>query len=146
MIKLLRSGVVVLSFMLAALVAAPVQAQEAEVSPVGWQAVVAGQILAFRSHDAEGALHLAGASFHQAFADPNAFVLAILASGYAPIVESRSHSFGDYKLVAPDLVLQVVKFVDAKQGLYEALYQLRREPEGWRIQGVQLTRTPGIGV
>ena len=127
MIKLLRFGVLVLSLLM---VAAPARAQEAEVSPVGWQAVVAGQILAFRSHDAEGALHLAGASFHQAFADPNAFVVAILASGYAPIVESRSHSFGAYKLVAPDMVLQVVKFVDAKQGLYEALYQLQERTRG----------------
>lgn len=142
MTKLLQFSVVLVLL----LIGAPARAQEADVSPVGWQAVITGQIMAFRNHDAPAALHFAGAGFQQRFDDPSAFVLAILASGYAPIVESRSHSFGSYRMLTPDQVLQEVRFVDSKQGLYQAIYQVMRETAGWRIQGVQLVKTPGIGV
>jgi hypothetical protein len=112
----------------------------------GWQAVITGQIEAFRQGDAVEALSYAGAPFHEAYPDPKQFFLAIIASGYAPIALSRSHSFGPFKLVAPDMVLQDVKLVDTDLTLYEAIYQLKKEPDGWRVSGVQLTKTAGVGV
>ncbi len=61
-----------------------------------------------------------------------------------PIMESRSHSFGPYELVEPNVVLQNVKFVGNDLALYEAVYQLNKEADGWRVGGVQLIKTPGV--
>jgi hypothetical protein len=132
----------------ALLMLSPVAAQEAgpAPAPAEWQEVISSQIQAFRDKDAPGALSYAGAMFKAAYADPREFFIAIIASGYAPIMESRSHSFGDYQLSAPGQVFQDVKFVGNDQALYEAIYQLGREPDGWRVHGVQLVRTPGVGV
>src|SRR5690348_13478338 len=58
-----------------------------------WQSVIHQQVQAFRDHDAATALSFAAAPFHQQFSDPEAFLLAILNAGYAPIMESRSESF-----------------------------------------------------
>jgi hypothetical protein len=123
---------------------APAMAQSEEAP---WQAVVTGQIEAFRTGDGVAALNYAGAGFKAQFEDPNDFIKAITAAGYGPIVASRSHSFGDYNKVSDSEVLQVVKFVGPDQGLYEALYQMVDEPgTGWRVQGVVLRREPGVGV
>ncbi|HVY50389.1 MAG TPA: DUF4864 domain-containing protein, partial [Devosia sp.] len=107
------------------------RADEPAPSAIEWQAVIAGQIQAFRLHDAPGALRLAGKSFHVAYPDPEAFYSAIIGMGYAPIAQSRSQSFGPYRLVAPDMVLQQVELVGNDSTVYEALYQLAREPDGW---------------
>lgn len=139
--------VMALALMMVAL-ALPAQAQTqtaADATP--WQAVVSGQIEAFRAGDGAAALEFAGASFHKQFTDPNDFLAAIVASGYGPIVASRSHSFGDFTKVSETMVMQVVKFVGPDQGLYEALYQLAEEPDvGWRVQGVALRKEPGVGI
>jgi hypothetical protein len=122
------------------------RAEDASPAPVAWQAVIAGQIQAFRLHDAPGALKFAGASFHETYPDPEDFFRAIIGMGYAPIMESRSQSFGPYRLVTPNLVLQEVELTGNDMTIYEALYQLVLEPEGWRVYGVQFTKTTGIGV
>lgn len=129
---------------LAFLVAAPVVAQKAD-QP--WQAVVTGQIEAFRAGDGAAALELAGAGFKARYSDPTRFYDDLLRSGYRPIVESRSHSFGEATEVSDTAVLQVVRFVGPDQGLYEALYQLANEPGvGWRVQGVMLRKEAGVGI
>lgn len=113
-----------------------------------WHETISGQIDAFRRGDGDAALRFAGMSFQKQYRnkDGQAFVEDIKRSGYAPIVESFSHSFGDFRRVEGQTVLQVVNFQGPKQGLYQALYQLSIEPDGWRIQSVQLRREPGIGV
>jgi hypothetical protein len=107
--------------------------------------VITGQVEAFRRHDAAGALSFAGASFKQEFADPALFEQAIREWGYAPLMESRSHSFGAYQQVSDIVVLQAVKFTGPDSVLYDAIYQLNREPEGWRVGGVQLVKTAAMG-
>jgi len=122
----------------------PAQAQD-DAAP--WQASVTGQIQAFRAGDGLAALDFAAAGFKAQFTDPNEFVKAIAASGYGPIVASRSHSFGAFTKVSDTVVMQVVKFVGPDQNLYEALYQMVDEPDvGWRVQGVALKKEAGIGV
>lgn len=113
-----------------------------------WQAVVTGQIEAFRAGDGVAALGFAGEGFRTQFEDrPEAFVAAIAASGYGPIVESRSHSFGTFNKVSDISVLQAVTFVGPDQSLHEAVYQLADEPgQGWRVQGVVLRRQAGLSV
>lgn len=113
-----------------------------------WQAVVTGQIEAFRAQDGAAALEFAGQGFRTQFeGQPEAFYEAIIASGYQAIVDSRSHSFGNFNKLSDAVVLQVVNFVGPDQGLYAAVYQLADEPdEGWRVQGVILRREAGIGI
>jgi hypothetical protein len=141
MIKLSWFGVLLSLLMFAA----PVRAQD-DATAAAWQTVINGQIAAFQANDATAALSFATAPFHDAYTDPKAFVAAIVDSGYSPIIESRSHSFGRYQIVSPGHVLQDVKFVGNDQSLYEAIYQLDQETAGWRVQGVQLMKTPGVGV
>jgi hypothetical protein len=129
--------------------AAPVRAEDvkpADPLPIEWQAAIAGQILAFRNHDAPGALSFASAPFHKAYADPKDFFITIIASGYAPIMNSTSQTFGAYKLVAPNKVLQEVKLMGTDQAIYDAIYVLSKEEGGWRVNDVQLTKTPTVGV
>jgi hypothetical protein len=126
------------------LIAAPARAQT-DAAAAEWQAVISGQVDAFHVADAAAALGFAAEGFKKNFADPRDFLLAVVTSGYGPIVESTSHNFGPYELVDPDMVLQAVTFVGPDQAVYEAIYQLKREAEGWRIASVQLMKTTAIG-
>lgn len=138
-----KSALIGLFAMMAAL---PVAAEDPTVDVEPWQAVITGQIEAFRAKDAPGAFQYAAEAFHAGFPSAEAFFVAIVGSGYAPIMESRSHSFGVFKMVGDRAVLQEVKLVGNDQSLYEALYQLTEESAGWRVSGVQLLKQPGIGI
>lgn len=111
-----------------------------------WQSVITSQIEAFRTKDAPGAFQYAGAGFQATFPSAEAFFVAIIGSGYSPIMESRSHTFGGFRKMGDKAVVQEVRLVGNDQSLYEALYQLAEEPEGWRVQGVQLIKQPGVGI
>ncbi|MBL8596111.1 MAG: DUF4864 domain-containing protein [Devosia sp.] len=126
------------------LLAAPARAQDSALA-AEWQAVITGQVEAFRVHDAPAALSFAASSFKQNFPDPAAFEQAIRDWGYEAIMDSRTHSFGAYQQVNETVVLQAVRFTGPDQVLYEAIYQLTREPDGWRVGGVQLMKTAGMG-
>jgi len=111
-----------------------------------WQDVIAAQIQAFRDHDAPKALSFAGAAFHQSYADPQAFFDAIMRSGYAPIMQSASQSFGRYQMLDAEHVVQEVKLTGTDQTVYEAVYQMAKEAGGWRVYGVELAKTQALGV
>lgn len=123
--------------------AAGALAQEGETP---WRDSISGQIEAFRKADAPAAFSYASAPFKVRFPTAEEFFLAIVGSGYGPIMNSRSHSFGGFTLLEDSSVLQEVSFVANDQSLYGAVYQLREEAEGWRVMGVQLTKQPGIGI
>jgi hypothetical protein len=110
-----------------------------------WQAAITGQIEAFRASDGSAALSFAAAGFKARFADPDMFVPAIREWGYSAIVDSRSHSFGAYQVLDPNRAMQAVTFTGPDQALYQAIYQLEREEGGWRIGGVQMMKTSGMG-
>lgn len=113
-----------------------------------WQTTITGQIEAFRAQDGTTALTFAAEGFRTQFAGQgDAFYVAIIATGYQPIVDSRSHSFGEFTQLGEGAVMQMVKLVGPDQGLYEALYQMVDEPgEGWRVSGVALRREAGVGI
>lgn len=122
-------------------------AQDAEINQIpGWQVTITNQIEAFRRGDAEAALDLAGMGFKARYDSPSRFYDAIKMSGYGPIVDSRSHSFGGYEMMGSEVVAQVVLLQGPDQGLYQALYQLAAEPDGWRVQGVVLRKRSGVGI
>jgi len=71
--------------------------------------------------------------------------VAILNAGYAPIMDSRSESFGPYEVMSADVVDQDVKFVGKDQSLYEAIYRLQREAGGWRVEAVTMIKKADVG-
>lgn len=111
-----------------------------------WQSTITGQIEAFRQGNAEIAFSYAATEFKQAVPDAASFSRAIQASGYGPIIHSRSHSFGSFFMLDAKTVIQKVNLIGPDQKLYQAIYQLDKEVTGWRIQGVVLAKAPGIGV
>ena len=117
-----------------------------EVIETPWQGVITGQIEAFRTGDAPGAFQYAGSAFQSRFPSAEVFFVAIIASGYSPIAESRTHSFGSFQVMGEKLVLQSVRLSGGDQSLYEAIYQLAEEPAGWRVQGVQLTKLSAMAI
>lgn len=131
-------------FLAMSLVATAGEEQSVVVAP--WQAAITGQIEAFRDADGAGALEFASTGFRVRFDDPQLFYEAILASGYEPLIHSRSHTFGAFEEVTEGSVFQVVLLVGPDQGLYEAIYQMIEEPEGWRVEGVALRREQGVGI
>ncbi len=134
----------ILRLVLGLLMMAPAWAQEAEFP---WRETVTGQIEAFRSGDAEAALGFAGATFKSNYQDAEQFLADVERAGYGPIVSSRSHSFGVFRELREGAVVQLVNLVGPDQRLYEAIYELVDEPgEGWRVQGVVMRETQGIGI
>ena len=126
--------------------AAPIPAEDELIAAMPWQDVINSQVQAFRDRDAPTAFGYAGIGFQVTFPNAEVFFEAILQSGYAPIMESQSHSFGSFKMIGTAGVIQAVKFVGKDQLRYEAVYQLTEEPGGWRVQGVQLFKAPGIAI
>lgn len=137
----LRLLAVILAF-----AAPPALAQEDPVE-TPWQDIITSQIQAFRDHDAPAAFSYAGAGFQVTFQNAEIFFEAIVSSGYAPIMESVSHSFGRFQKIGEVAVIQEVRLVSPEQELYTAIYQLTDEEDrGWRVQGVQLVRSPGVAI
>lgn len=127
--------------------AQPLDAQGSEAADeLPWQDVISSQIQAFRDKDAPAAFSYAGAGFQVTFQNAEVFFEAIVRSGYAPIMESRSHSFGGFQRIGDIGVVQEVRFVGKDQELYSAIYQLTEEEVGWRVQGVQLVRQAGVAI
>ena len=120
-------------------------AQATDPVPEDWQAVIKGQIAAFHAGDGAKALSFASAQFRDGFEDPQAFLSAVAAWGYAPILTSRSESYGKFTLVAPDEVVQSVTILGPDRVVYLALYDLQKEADGWRVRAVQMTKTGGMG-
>lgn len=120
-------------------------AQATDPAPDDWQSVIKGQIAAFHAGDGAKALSFASAQFRDGFEDPQAFLSAVAAWGYAPILTSRSESYGKFTLVAPDEVVQSVTILGPDMVVYLALYDLQKEADGWRVRAVQMTKTGGMG-
>lgn len=126
--------------------AGPVKAEHVTAPAAAWQAVISGQVEAFRAGDGATALSFAGTGFRGRYSDPDLFLSEIARSGYEPIVHSRSHSFGSFDRLNEALVMQMVKFVGPDLLLYEAIYQMALEKDGWRVQGVALKQQEGISI
>ena len=123
----------------------PLRAQDEPV-PAPWQEIISAQVQAFRDRDAPAAFSFAGAGFQRAYQSPDIFFETIVRSGYSPIMESVSHSFGRFQRLGVSGVVQEVRFVGKDQDLYGAIYQLTEEEAGWRVQGVQMFRQSGVAI
>ena len=134
-----------LTLVLSVILLAPAWAQDAGEHP--WRESVTGQIEALRSADAIAALSYAGAAFRTNYTDPERFMADVNRSGYGPIATSRSHSFGAFRELSTGAVVQEVELVGTDGKVWEAIYQMTEEPDqGWRVQGVVLRSTNGLGI
>jgi len=123
-----------------------VQAQDVAAPEQAWQGVITGQIEAFRANDAAGAFQFAAAPFQTAFPNAEAFLATIIGSGYGPIADSTSHTFGSFTKLDERSVAQEVLLTGKDLSRFEAIYVLTEEEIGWRVSGVQLAKTPGLSV
>lgn len=124
----------------------PVLAQDKDKPETAWQAAITGQIQAFRDEDSAKALSFAGSSFKETFEDPSTFLGAISQLGYDALVHSVSHSFGAFEQFDDTHAMQIVNIVGPDQKLYEALYQMMMEPEGWRVEAVTMKQSEGLAI
>jgi hypothetical protein len=124
----------------------PQSAPQVVVPASEWQSVITGQIEAFRHHDATSAFSYAGAVFRVSFPDAATFYEVILASGYEPLMKSRTHTFGEFVRIDNKTVAQLVHIVGSDNLLYEALFRMGEEPDGWRVEGVALAKKPGVAI
>ena len=110
-----------------------------------WQAVIDAQLEAFRNGEADAAFGFAARGFHEHYSDSSAFVTDIRQGGYAPLLDSRAHSFGRFQIEG-DLVRQIVTLQGPDQIVYQAFYTLEQEEAGWRVLGVVLHKQNAVGV
>lgn len=141
-----RFGILVRAVVAVLLMAGLARAEDAAVPAEAWQGTITGQIEAFRAHDAAGAFQFAAAPFQTAFPNAEAFFATIIGSGYAPIMESTAHSFGEFTQLDEQHVAQEVKLTARDLSLFEAIYVLTKEENGWRVSGVQLVKTPAMAI
>ena len=141
-----RFGLYLRALLAVLLMAGFAQAEDATAPEQAWQAVITGQIEAFRAHDAPGAFQYAAAPFQTAFPNAEAFLATIIGTGYGPIAESTSHSFGSFTKLDEHSVAQEVMLTGKDLSRFEAIYLLTEEEIGWRVSGVQLVKTPGLSV
>jgi hypothetical protein len=128
-----------------ALTAGQARAAETPADIAAWRAVIDAQIRAFREGDADTAYAYAGTAFKAVFSTARLFFLALTRSRYALIAGSRSHRFEAYQSVPLDGIIQEVTLVGADQELRQALYFMKQEREGWRVQGV-VVLTRGVSI
>jgi Domain of unknown function (DUF4864) len=110
-----------------------------------WRQVIIEQVAALRAGDAAAAFALAGAGFHESYTDPARFVADIRQAGYGPLLDSHGLKFGKFERV-DDVVAQAISFIAPDQQIYEGLYTLKMEAEGWRVQGVTIRAQNALGV
>lgn len=139
-------GLLIRAMLAVLLMAGLARAEDAVPSEEAWQVVITAQVEAFRAHDAPGAFQYASAPFQTAFPSAEAFFASIIGSGYGPIMDSSSHSFGKFAPLDERSVAQEVTFTGEDLSRYEAIYVLTEEEKGWRVSGVQLVKTPGMAI
>lgn len=110
-----------------------------------WQAVITAQIESLRDGDAASALMLSTQSFQVSYRDaPELFVDAIISAGYRPIIESRSHGFAEFVRTSPGKAAQLVRVVGRDWLVYNVVYDLVEETDGWRVKNVMLIDQRGV--
>jgi hypothetical protein len=121
-----------------ALLALPATAQE---EPI--QNTITAQIEAFRAGDFEGAFTYASPVIQGIFGTPDNFE-RMVTQGYPMVVDPDFVEMQDLREVAGNL-WQRVRITDRAGKGWLLDYQMVQGPEGWLINGVQLSRAPDIG-
>lgn len=122
-------------------------AQDARVPPAdraAIEAVIAGQIEAFRRDDEAAAFAFASPGIQAMFGSPEVF-MRVVRGQYMPVYRPREVEFAEAETRDGEVV-QVVEVVGPDGGAHRALYTLERGPDGgWRIAGCVLVRSQRLG-
>lgn len=103
------------------------------------QAVIDGQISAFRSQNHEQAFGYAAPRLQTMFGSTERFI-GMVKKGYGPIYGARNWKFGRSRENGSE-VWQEVRLTGPKGRDWVALYTMRQQADGsWRIAGVQMKK------
>lgn len=128
------------------LVVLPAQLRAEDIAHESWQEAITGQIEALRRADGAAARAFSGSGFQGPGTDPTAYVRWVRRTGYGPLIDSVSHAFGMFEQVGERRVLQIVTIVGFDHKIYEALYRLTLEADGWRVQEVRLRDSRALAI
>ena len=127
--------------MIAVLLAgAPLRAEEPADSI---KSVITSQLSAFQANDLDAAFAHASPTIQTKFRNPEIFG-QMVATGYPMIWRPAGYEMLDLRQTEMGPV-QMVLFQDAQGRFYEAAYEMRLIDGVWRIDGVYLRQSPGVG-
>ena len=117
--------------------------QDAMPSKPGIEGTIQGQIDAFRVDDFAEAYRFASPNIQMLFGGPSNFG-AMVRNGYPMVWRPDELRFLELREIAGNL-WQKVMIRDLEGDIHILDYQMIETDEGWRINGVQLLRAPGVG-
>ncbi len=114
-------------------------AQTSDADRTAIQAVIGGQIDAFRRDDANAAWAAASPGIQGKFQKPD-FFMAMVAGGYEPLYRPKSFTFGPLARTDGG-PMQSVFVIGPDGAAYVAMYLMARQADGtWKVDGVSLDR------
>ena len=121
---------------------APAQAESADQS--AFQAVISGQLEAFKKDDAQTAYSFAAPIVKGIFPSAEIF-MGMVKRGYEPIYKNTKYVFGDLATDSLGRPAQHVIITASNGKRYEAVYAMQQQPDGsWKIAGVQMVEIPSV--
>lgn len=131
---------IILSFFLVFTQALPQSSNSQDESAI--QNVIEDQISAFQSKDYERAFSHADPTIRKIFKTTDRFV-GMVRNGYGPLYNPDSYAFSR-SIEQGGSVYQEVIVTDQNGKQWQAVYTLRRQPDGsWKITGVKMEPTQG---
>lgn len=121
-----------------ALIALPAQADEGAI-----QGIIDDQITAFRADDFDTAFTYAAPNIQGMFGSPSNFG-AMVRNGYPMVWRPDGVEYLETRDRGA-IWEQDVLITDGTGRLHTLRYSMVETPEGWRIAGVELLRTPDVG-
>ena len=121
---------------------APAQAESADES--AFQAVISGQLEAFKKDDGQAAYSFAAPIVKGIFPSAEIF-MGMVKRGYEPIYKNTKYVFGDLATDSLGRPAQHVIITATNGKRYEAVYAMQQQPDGsWKIAGVQMVEIPSV--
>jgi ketosteroid isomerase-like protein len=121
---------------------APVKAETADQS--AFQAVISGQLEAFKKDDGQTAYSFAAPIVKGIFPSAEIF-MGMVKRGYEPIYKNTKYVFGDLATDTLGRPAQHVIITASDGKRYEAVYAMQQQPDGtWKIAGVQMVEIPSV--
>ena len=121
---------------------APARAETADQS--AFQAVISGQLEAFKKDDGQAAYSFAAPIVKGIFPSAEIF-MGMVKRGYEPIYKNTKYVFSDLKTDSLGRPAQHVIITASDGKRYEAVYAMQQQPDGsWKIAGVQMVEIPSV--
>jgi hypothetical protein len=109
-----------------------------------FQAVISGQLDAFKTEDYQTAYSYAAPIVKGVFPNVDTF-MAMVKRGYGPIYKNSKYVFTELKTDTLGRPAQHVIITASDGKRYEAVYAMQQQPDGsWKIAGVQMVEIPSV--